>query len=250
MSNWKDNIHFILVEPREAGNIGASARAIKNMGFSRLCLVNPSSLTHPDAETFAHNAMDVLKSAEVYDSLSSAISDIQYVVGTSRRKGRRRGVFLDVHDAASDLVKIAMNNRVAILFGREDRGLFNHEIEECAFLITIPASIDHPSLNLSQSVLIVAYELLRAGMVLLKDNLLERLRTHRYVSHEELKRLHTRLIASFEKIGYITDEKPSRKIKIIQNLKHFLGRVGLTEWEYNMLHAVCERIEKITTKRN
>jgi len=250
MSNWKDNVHFILVEPREAGNIGASARAIKNMGFSKLCLVNPPSLTHPDAETFAHNAMDILRSARVFDSLSSAISDMQYVVGTSRRKGRRRGVFLDVHEAVRELVKIAMNNKVAILFGREDRGLYNHEVEECAFLITIPASIDHPSLNLSQAVLIVAYELLRAGMILLNDSSVERPRTHRYVTHEELDKLHTRLIASFEKIGYITDENPVRQTKIIQNLKHFLGRVGLTDWEYNMLHAICERIEKITAEKN
>jgi len=250
MSNWKDNVHFILIEPREAGNIGASARAIKNMGFSRLRLVNPPPLIHPEAETFAHNAIDILESANIYDSLSSAISDMQYVVGTSRRKGKRRGVFLDVHEAVKNLTKIAVNNKVAILFGREDRGLFNYEIEECAFLITIPASIDHPSLNLSQSVLIVAYELLKAGKILFKDNSIEKLRVHRYVTYEELKRVHTRLIASFKKIGYITDEKPSKRDKIIQNLKHFLGRVGLTDWEYNMLHAICDRIEKITTEKN
>ena len=153
MKKWKDNIYFTLVEPTEPGNVGASCRAMKNMEFKNLSLVNPPVLTDEDAGRFAHNSIDVLTSAEIHSSMQDAIRDKHYVVGTSRRRGRRRGVYLPVDEGARRIRELAENHKVALLFGREDRGLYNEEIEECGFLMTVPANKEHPSLNLGQAVI-------------------------------------------------------------------------------------------------
>ena len=123
MKNWKDNVFFVLVEPREPGNIGASARAIKNMGFKNLCLVRPLSEITDEARWLAHNALDILESARVFDSLEEAVRDKSIVVGTTRRTGKNRGLSMPVQDGCEFLLQRRGENRVAILFGREDKGL-------------------------------------------------------------------------------------------------------------------------------
>jgi TrmH family RNA methyltransferase len=247
MSNWKDNIYFILVEPKESGNIGASARAIKNMGFKNLCLVNPPSVITDEARWLACNALDVLNSAEIFNSLTDAVKDKPIIAGTSRRKGRRRGVFLNVEEGAGRLHDIALKNKVAILFGREDRGLYNEEVEECGFLITIPTSKEQPSLNLAQAVLIVAYELSKAEYKSQESRVKsQELRKEKriLVNHEELISLYKRVAETLRLLEYIPKGNRDLERKIIQNLKHFIGRAGLTDWELKMLHGICSQIEK------
>jgi TrmH family RNA methyltransferase len=163
VDNWKDNIYFVLVEPKEPGNVGASARAIKNMGFKNLCVVNPpAALTEGEGRWFARNAHDVLSSAQIYGTLADAVADKSVVVGTTRRKGKRRGLIMPADEGASRLYRMAASNKVAVLFGREAKGLFNEEVEECGFMLSIPSSKAQPSLNLSHAVLIIAYELFLA----------------------------------------------------------------------------------------
>ncbi|MDI6729190.1 MAG: RNA methyltransferase [Thermodesulfovibrionales bacterium] len=238
--NWKDNIYFILVEPKESGNIGASARAIKNMGFKNLCLVNPPSVITDEARWFACNALDVLESAKTYDNLMSAIKDKTIVIGTTRRKGKRRGVILPVEEGMERIFNIACDNKIAILFGRENRGLFNEEVEECGFLITIPTSKEQPSLNLAQAVLIVAYELSKA------EYKSQQLRGEKriLVNHEELISLYKRVAETLRLLEYIPKGDRNLEKKIMQNLKHLIGRAGLMDWELKMLHGICSQIEK------
>jgi TrmH family RNA methyltransferase len=243
MGNWKDNLFFVLVEPSHAGNIGAAARAIKNMGFRNLVLVNPPD-DMSEAVTFAHNAMDVLESAHVCMSLDEALSDKNYIVGTTRRRGRRRGVFTPVTQAAPTLRDVASGNRVAILFGREERGLFNEEIGRCGFLITIPASRQQPSINLAQAVMIIAYEIAKSGVKGRDAAGLLTVRPPRFATDEEVSTLFERLGNALELIGYIPGDNPYLRKKILQNMRHFLGRAGLTDWEVNMFHAICGHIEK------
>ncbi|MBI5097763.1 MAG: RNA methyltransferase [Nitrospirae bacterium] len=238
MKDWKDNVYFILVEPKEAGNVGSAARAIKNMGFRNLCLVNPPSLTTGEARWFARNAHDVLDSAEIFATIKDAISDKSIVAGASRRTGRKRGIFVHADQGALRLFEIASANKVAILFGREDRGLYNEEIEECGFLMTIPSSKKQPSLNLAHAVLIIAYELSNAG--------------HRtevtpfpgLLNHKELSPLFERIEKTLTELGYIRQSDKNLRKKIIQNLKHFIGRAGLTDWELKMFHGICSKIKK------
>ncbi len=249
MKDWKDNVYFILVEPKEAGNIGASARAIKNMGFKNLCLVKP---THhalqeggngglPDeARWLAHNALDVLEKAEIHDSLTEAIKDKSLIVGTTRRIGKKRGVILPVESGVDSLAEIAIANKVAILFGREDKGLYNEEIEDCGFLMTIPASSKQPSLNLAQAVLIIAYELSKAGFKRQKKESKE----IPLISHNELSSFYARASEVLNLLEYIPRGDRNLEKKVMSNIKHLVGRTGLTVWELKMLHGICSQIKK------
>ncbi len=242
MKSWKDNVSFVLVEPREPGNIGASARAIKNMGFGRLCLVKPAAMTD-EAKWFARNALDVLEPAPVYQNLKEAISNKAIVAGTTRRKGKKRGIIYPVTQGVKKLRALAVDNKIAILFGREDRGLFNEEIEECGFLLSIPANSEHPSLNLSQAVLIVAYELSRVDYRESESYGKASLASVRLVCHEELSLLYARISDTLKLLEYLSMGDRDIEKKIITNIKHFIGRAGITEWEVNMLHGICSRIE-------
>ncbi len=243
MKHWKDNIYFVLVEPKESGNIGASTRAIKNMGFKNLCLVNPPAVITDEGRRLACNALDVLNSAEIYNNLKDAIRDKAIVIGATRRKGKRRGVILPLEQGTKRLCDIAHDNKVAILFGREDRGLFNEEVEECGFLITIPTGKEQPSLNLAQAVLIVAYELSKAEYAGGKGQgaIGER---QEMVNHKEIASLYERISKTLKLLEYIPKGDRNLEKKIMQNLKHFIGRAGLTDWELKMLHGICSQIEK------
>lgn len=267
MENWKDHISFVLVEPRESGNIGASARAIKNMGFMNLCLVNPPLELSAEARWLACNALDVLESAQSYPDVKSAIRDMAIVVGTSRRTGKRRGMILPVEQGARNIMKRARSGKVAILFGREDKGLLNKEVDECGLLLTIPTSKKHRSLNLSQAVLIVAYELLKAGyesqgLGVRGEGLADKSRTRnsrqkqtprmmesgefgtQFVRHEEISALYDRMTETLKLLEYIPRGDRDLEAKIMQNLKHFIARSGLTDWELNMMHGILSQIEK------
>lgn len=256
MNDWKENIYFVLVEPKEPGNIGASARAIKNMGFKKLCLVKPPPEMSDEGRWFARNAHDVLDAAEVYDSLEDAIRDKALVVGTTRRKGKRRGVILPVEKGVIRICDIAAKNKVAVLFGREARGLFNEEVEECGFMLNIPCSKMQPSLNLAQAVLLTAYELSKCGYEPEDaDGEIGKKKLNNWTlrgdlsSHGEVDSLYERVSAILELLDYIPRGDRNLKGKIIANLKHFIGRAGLTEWELNMLHGICTQIEKKVPKR-
>lgn len=237
MKDWKDNVSFTLVEPSEWGNIGAAARVIKNMGFKRLSLVNPPHSGKEAACPFAKNALDVLESAAFHETLKDAVKDKSLVVGTTRRTGRRRGIFMGPESALRRIPPIARKNKVAILFGREQQGLTNDEIEECGFLITIPASGKHPSLNLSHAVAIIAYELSKFTEA-------EPAGGAELISREELAGLYRRLSHSLMLLEYIPQGSRDLQRKMMSNIKHLFGRTGLTRWEAQMLHGICTRIEK------
>ncbi|MCG2721021.1 MAG: RNA methyltransferase [Thermodesulfovibrionales bacterium] len=256
MNAWKQNIFFVLVEPLEPGNIGSSARAIKNMGFRNLCLVNPPPEMSEEGRWFARNAHDVLDSAEVYKSLEEAIKDKAVIVGTTRREGKRRGVILPVEQGTARIRDIAAHNKVAILFGREAQGLHNDEVDQCGFLIKIQSSTIQPSLNLSHAVLIIAYELSKhgqktgdtSGKVRKKkyDNstLIENLQTH-----EEIAPIYERISQVLELLEYIPRGDRNLMKNIIVTLKHFFGRAGMTEKELNMIQGLCTQIEKKVAKK-
>ena len=256
MNTWKQNVYFVLVEPGEPGNIGASARAIKNMGFRNLCLVKPPAGITEEGRWFARNANDVLDSAEVFASLDAGIRDKAVVVGTTRRVGKRRGAILPVEKGTARIRELAESNKVAILFGRETRGLYNEEVEECGFMIRIPSSELQPSLNLSQAVLIIAYELSKYWEI--PKELPAGRRKKKYdnstlvaglKAHGELEALYGRIASVLELLEYIPRGDRNLIKNIIVNMKHFIGRAGITEKEMNMLQGICTQIEKKVAKK-
>ncbi|MEW6109933.1 MAG: RNA methyltransferase [Nitrospirota bacterium] len=241
MGHWKDNIYFILVEPKESGNIGAAARALKNTGFKNLCLVKPPSRITDEARWLACNALDVLESAQIFNDLKDAINDKSIVVGTTRRTGKRRGLIVPVEAETGKIFEAAAhNNKIAILFGRESRGLFNKEVDECGFLLTIPGSKDQPSFNLAQAVLIVAYELSKTEHRT-PDRGTESIRL---TKHGDISSLYARIADTLKLLDYIPRGNRNLETRIMRNLKHFIGRAGLTDWELKMLHGICSQIGK------
>jgi len=246
MNNWKKNIYFILVEPKESGNIGSSARAMNNMDFHNLRLVNPPSLDTDEARMFAHGSREILRAAESFASLEEALSDIQYVAGTTRRRGRRRGAYVPVDQGTARLYEIAAANKIAVLFGREDRGLFNEEVDRCGFMMNIPANKKQPSINLAHAVMIIAYELSMAGIKdtgLDEDGKLLFARPPKFVDQKAIALLYERMEKALRMIEYIPHDGDLTGSKTMQNIKHCLGRAGLSDWELNMFHGICRSIE-------
>ncbi len=235
MKNWKDNVSFILVAPREPGNIGASARAMKNMGFRNLELVDPGRFLTDESRQMACNAADLLEGAKIHSRFGDAVRDKSVIAGTTRRVGKRRGVILPLKEGVRKIVASARKNRIAILFGREDKGLNNREVEECGFLMTIPSDPSFPSLNLAQSVLLVAYELSQGTYGAEPQKLVKR---------TELDLLYRHLRSTLTLLDYIPRGNRDLEERIMRNLKGLFGRAGLTEWELKMLRGICTRIEK------
>lgn len=164
MSAVLDNIRVVLVNTSHPGNIGAAARAMKIMGLGRLYLVAPRSFPHEKAVWRSVGAADLLDNAVVVDTLEQAIADCGLVVGTSARERRIPWPSQEVRPAAASMVEAAgADNQVAVVFGREDRGLTNEELHQCQFHLSIPTSEAYSALNLAAAVQVVAYELRMAS---------------------------------------------------------------------------------------
>ena len=158
------DIRVVLVEPSHPGNIGGAARAMKTMGLADLAIVNPLRFPDPQAIWRAAGAVDVVDNARVLTSVDDAIADCGWVVGTSARSRRVPWPVATIGEFAERLVREDLGGKpVAILFGREDRGLTNDELECCNLHVMIPANPEYPSLNLAMAVQIVSYEIRRTS---------------------------------------------------------------------------------------
>lgn len=154
-----DRIIVVLSHTSHPGNIGAAARAMKTMGLTTLRLVNPDVFPSDIATARASGATDVLESAEVFTSLSAALTDCVYVVGSSARGRDFVGEVCDARTASTRLVETTGQGRVALVFGCEMSGLTNAEVGLCQTLAFIPTNPDYSSLNLGSAVQVFAYEL-------------------------------------------------------------------------------------------
>src|ERR1700752_1112597 len=152
-------IRFVLIDTSHPGNIGAAARALKNMSLLDLALVRPPSFPHPEAIARASGAGDLLQQARVHEDLPGAIGDCGLIVGATARSRMQHFDTLSPREAAPRIVAEATRGRVALLFGSERVGLTNEELAYCNWLIRIPANPDYESLNLAMAVQIIAYEL-------------------------------------------------------------------------------------------
>lgn len=156
-------ISVILVRPQTPGNIGAAARAMQNMGLSRLVLVAPAHFPHAEARMMACHAEPLLQQAEVYPSLAAAVASCHWLVGTSARRREYRNAPLTPRELARRLPALqAQHPHIGLLFGPEDTGLTTAELDLCNDLVVIPTVPAATSLNLAQAVLVLSYELLHA----------------------------------------------------------------------------------------
>ena len=155
------NIIVVLDRPQDAVNIGAVVRALKNMGFAWLRLVQPRPFAVTDLERVAHHAEDVIAQIAVFATLDEALADTVYVVGASAITHGGRTLRRDVETLSHELIERAGVGKVALLFGTEDDGLDRTALDRCHCIVTLPTNPDYPALNLAQSVLLFLYELAR-----------------------------------------------------------------------------------------
>ena len=155
--NFK-RVRFVLVNTSQPGNIGGAARAIKNMGFSDLVLVQPEIFPSDRARWRAAGAKDVLQNARVVDNFADAISDCQLVIGTSARERRIPWPLVNPRVCGDKVAAEASDHQIALVFGREDSGLTNDELQRCHLHVHIPTNPDYSSLNLCAAVQVLAYE--------------------------------------------------------------------------------------------
>lgn len=155
------NLRIILVETSHPGNIGAVARAMKNMGLCTLYLISPKTFPSAEATVRASGADDILCSARICNTLDEALDDCRLVIGASARSRSIAWPEVDPGDCAEMIVNSAVDTNIALLFGREHSGLTNAELDRCHYLLKIPTNPNFSSLNLASAVLVVAYELFR-----------------------------------------------------------------------------------------
>lgn len=158
------SVRVVLVNTSHPGNIGAAARAMKNMGLDRLYLVDPQDFPAPRALWRAAGAADVVQRATVVGTLAEAVADCGLVIGTSARERRIPWPLLDPRACGQRVWQESARHEVALVFGREDRGLTNEELAQCGYHVHIPANPEYSSLNLAAAVQVLAYELRMAAL--------------------------------------------------------------------------------------
>jgi len=231
-----DSISILLLEPRGPRNIGSVARAMKNTGFSRLVLINPVPYLNNDAYETACKADDLLREAQCFQSLDAALEPFPLVVGTTRRGGKERFPLLTLDEAIPKIASAAVENRVALLFGREDKGLTTEELGRCNLLVEIPTHPALPSLNLSHAVFILCHHIFSATIP--KEPSFVR------APRSEAEGLNGHIEEMLRGLGYGDKGGDYLLRTIMRNLRRLLGRTGLMQKEVNMLRGICTQIEK------
>ncbi|MCA1743819.1 MAG: RNA methyltransferase [Desulfonatronovibrio sp.] len=240
------NLSVILSRPKYPENIGSVARACVNMGCSSLILVNPS---HFDLEKAAPLATTkgklILEQAQLFETLAEALKSFNKAYATTARLGKWRKGILTPWEAATQIMdQKPPSSKTALVFGPEDKGLLNEEIELCSNIVSIPTSNDAWSLNLSQAVLIVLYECFKQVPVTESRNI--KTNDSRLITMEENQILHKNIQEAMLKINYLHPENPDY---FMMPMKRFLARTELREHEFNLLMGICRQIKWIVRDR-
>ena len=235
-----DNIHIVLMQPRYPENIGSVARAMRNMGLRHLSVVDPENFDLSRAFKLAtHVAADVIERCRTYDHLKEALASCQYVVGTTARLGKHRQVIQTPERLANQLIPISQENRVAILFGPEDKGLSNEDTRLCHVLVNIPTA-DFSSLNLAQAVMVVSYALFTSRL----DQ--PATFTPRLANRHELDGMYEQLKEILVRISYINADNPDH---FINSLRRFFTRLQLRAGEVSMIRGIIRQVNWYAEKR-
>jgi TrmH family RNA methyltransferase len=236
------DIRIVLVEPSHPGNIGAAARAMKNMGLAQLVLVRPREFPHSEAIARASGADDVLERARVVSSVQEALAGCGLVAATTSRARDQNFRVLDVREAAERLVADARLGPVAVLFGAERTGLTNEELEAAHFLVRIPASQSYLSLNLGMAVQLVTYELFRAwGLPHAAPLTAVAGAAAPLASPQEMQRLYAHLEQVLEEIDF--RDRTTKGTHLMNRIRRFLQRAELDQNEVNILRGILAAVQ-------
>jgi tRNA (cytidine32/uridine32-2'-O)-methyltransferase len=261
-----DRIRIVLVDTSHPGNIGAVARAMKTMCLSQLVLVSPKLFPHADATARASGADDILASAQVVDSLDKALLGCQLVIGASARLRRLGWPQLGPAQSAMQAVSEAKQGHVAYVFGREDSGLSNEELERCHYLMHIDTNPEFSSLNLGSAVQLVCYEIQRHYCLILAETAPENRTNYanelvaqgksqqennaehdveEYANSEQMEHYYKHFESVLMDIGFLDPHHPR---KMMRRLKRLFNRSRLSLVELNIMRGILSGIEKFKHK--
>ena len=233
--NPLQNARVVLIHTSHPGNIGSVARAMKNMGLSDLCLVAPKMFPHERAGWRAASAGDVLENATIVDTFEEAIADCGLVVGTSARGRRIPWPLVNPRVCAEKIYPELQSHPVALVFGREDRGLTNDELQRCNLHVNIPASEDYTSLNLGMAVQVITYELRMTHLSgsLSDDPMLEW--DTKFATMDDIERFFVHLEETLIDMRFLKPEAPKQ---LMTRLRRLFSRTRMDDLEVKMLRGV------------
>lgn len=258
LSRISGQVHFVLVHTSHSGNVGAAARAMKNMGLSSLRLVSPKDFPSEEATARAAGAVDVLESVKTFSSLDEAIADCHFVVGASARVRSFPWPVMSPREAAAEAVRVvsasksgevgATSGDVAFVFGRESSGLTNEELQQCNAHVHIPANPEYSSLNLAMAVQVLSYELRMTALEQSEQGLDAAILgpddsgwDAEPCSHEEVEGMISHLTRVMTATEFYNEDNPGQ---LLPRLRRLFQRRSLDKMELNILRGILKSIEK------
>ncbi|MEO6259539.1 MAG: TrmJ/YjtD family RNA methyltransferase [Thermoanaerobaculia bacterium] len=232
MTSPSPRLRIVLVEPREAGNVGAVARVMKNFGFGELWIVGRHPELQPLATWWASGADDVVARAQFCETLPQALAEAHVTVATTSLRGRTDQAGLDPAGVAEKFTALEPAQTLALVFGREDKGLKHEEVMQCAHAASIPTDPGYPTMNLAQSVGVFCYELSTSRRPAAAAREL--------AAAASVERLHDRAQALLAEVGFLHGDNPDR---IYDDLRSIAGRADLEEREVRILLGMLRQIE-------
>ena len=231
-------VQIVLVETSHPGNIGSVARAMKNMGLANLSLINPKKFPHQEATALAGNATEVLDNAKIFSSIQEAVNTSKVIYATSARERTIEWPTLTANDAASEIQELVANEiEVSILFGREDRGLTNDELQLANKHLIIPAHPDYPVLNIAMSTQVVCYELYQAA----KKNSVDSWQDFPEYTSEELNNLINHFNETVIALELVDPNNPKQ---IMTRMERMFRRLYPDQMEGNFLRGFLKAVNK------
>ena len=234
-----DHVRIVLVNPSHPGNIGAVARAMKNMGLSRLCLVAPVNFPHQQALDRAAGAEDILAQASIYDELAQALAGCQFTYAASARSRRLEWAECNARQCAQQIVQMPLTEETALVFGRESSGLTNEELAQCQSRVYIPTDEQFSSLNLAAAVQVLVYELRMAWLLSHSSPLPS---TRILAPHEAVAGFYQHLETTLIQLKFLNPKHPK---KLMQRLQRLFNRAQMEMTEVNILRGILTSINKL-----
>jgi tRNA/rRNA methyltransferase len=238
-------VRVVLSHTSHPGNIGAAARSMKTMGFSRLVLVTPKSFPDDQAKTMAAGADDVLAAAQVVGSLAEALSGTVLALAMTARRRELAAAPLWARDGAAELAAVAAQGEVALVFGNETAGLSNEELAQCARWALIPANPEYSSLNLAAAVQIMCYELRLALLGVAPAPVVAGAGAP--ATHEDVDGLMAHLERTAIASGFLDPDRPGR---LMLRMRRLFSRAGLEKEEVSILRGLLASFLQPTGKRH
>lgn len=232
---------IVLIETSHPGNIGAAARAMKNMGLHDLRLVNPKQFPSAEATARASGADNVLAAAQRYDTIDAAIADATLVIGSSARSRSLPIPMLDPRGCAEQVCNHPEPDKVVILFGRERTGLTNDELDLCHYLVQIPVSPDYPSLNIAAAVQVISYEL---RLAMLSANTAPSVAEADYATAQQMEQFYQHLEQTLIELEFLDTENPRQ---LMRRLRRLFNRARPDQNEVNILRGILTATNRKTS---